>query len=117
MKKARFDVSLMPSRALRVAYGTSPPIPASVSYWQAPVISFFDNTLALPVGPAIGDRYVALVTAHGWTAFHIYQWNGAAWANTTPKSGYVVIDNSTNQCYQFYAGIWNNFTDGGNAAG
>ena len=27
----------------------------------------------------IGDRYIAKVTANGWTANYIYEWNGATW--------------------------------------
>jgi hypothetical protein len=40
--------------------------------WKEPVISLYDNTSGLPPA-AIGDRYIALVTAHGWTAGHIYE--------------------------------------------
>jgi anti-sigma regulatory factor (Ser/Thr protein kinase) len=45
------------------------------------IAPLFDNTLALPVGPAIGDTYTAQVTAQGWAAGYIYRWNGTDWIN------------------------------------
>lgn len=38
----------------------------------------------------IGDRYIALVTAHGWTKNYIYEWNGVGWDETIPAPGDVV---------------------------
>lgn len=45
---------------------------------DAPV---FDNTLALPVLPAVGDAYTALADANTWAAGYIYRWNGVEWLN------------------------------------
>lgn len=61
--------------------------------WKEPVISIFDNTAALPASPAIGDRYIALVTANGWTANHIYEYTSAANSWTNSSTG---IDTSSN---------------------
>jgi len=60
-------------------------------FWQVPVISIFDNTAALPVGPSVGDRYIALVTANGWTIDNIYEYNGATWDETTVIDGMGVV--------------------------
>jgi len=59
--------------------------------WLVPVISIFDNTAALPVGPAVGDRYIAEVTANGWTENRIYEWDGAAWLSYTPEQNDAVV--------------------------
>lgn len=46
-------------------------------------VSTFNNTVALPVSPAVGDTYKALVTANGWTANRYYEWSGAAWIDVS----------------------------------
>jgi len=43
----------------------------------------YDPTPGLPSNPCIGDTYTATLTASGWTAAKIYQWNGSAWADVT----------------------------------
>jgi hypothetical protein len=60
-------------------------------FWQVPVISIFDNTLALPVGPSVGDRYISLVTANGWTKDNIYDYNGATWDQTIVIEGMATV--------------------------
>jgi hypothetical protein len=52
----------------------------------------------------IGDRYIALVTAHGWTANYIYEWNGATWDETIPSEGDVVFVTDIGADYTFTAG-------------
>jgi hypothetical protein len=41
-------------------------------YWLDPVLSIFDNSGGLPSSPVPGSRYIAMVTAHGWIANHVY---------------------------------------------
>lgn len=65
--------------------------------WQESVLSRFDNTAATPASPADGARYWALVTANGWTANRIYEWQAGndAWADVVPTAGlevYVIAD-------------------------
>jgi hypothetical protein len=55
----------------------------------------------------IGDRYIALVTAHGWTATYIYEWNGATWDETIPVAGDVVYVTDVGADYTFSgSGTW-----------
>lgn len=79
--------------------------------WQKSVISIFDPTSALPVGPKLSDRYISGATARGWTATYIYEYNGTGWDETAPKSGYAVWVLSgaiTPENYLFYlSGVWN----------
>jgi hypothetical protein len=77
--------------------------------WLDPIIEIFDNTAALPVAPAIGDRYIALVSANGWTINHIYEWNTGAWVDTTPISGMMVYDNDTAVPYLYSGVAWGAF--------
>ncbi len=64
-----------------IAYGVS---------WQEPVINFWDFTIP-PVGPAIGDRYVASTNGGGTTRNYIYEWNGASWLEYIPRDGWVAF--------------------------
>jgi len=41
----------------------------------------WNPTPGLPVGPSVGDTYLSLATARGWTINHIYRWNGSTWAD------------------------------------
>lgn len=81
-------------------------------YYLIPIISVFDNTLALPVGPAVGDRYIAKVTANGWTIDHIYEWNGSIWIDTAPVYGMTVFNNLQGAFYTYEGGIWFNLVLG-----
>lgn len=56
----------------------------------ASVISIYDNSSALPSTPTVGNRYIAHVTANGWTLNHIYEWNGSSWTHTIPAIGMVL---------------------------
>lgn len=67
-------------------------IAPSWQHWLPPVLDFFDNTIALPVGPAAGDRHIAGTTANGWTVNRIYEWSGLAWIEYTPVTGDAVVD-------------------------
>jgi hypothetical protein len=64
-----------------------------------PVLSIFDNTLALPIAPSQHDRYIAQVTAHGWTFNRIYEYIGAAWVEFIPLYGMIVYVISENHLY------------------
>jgi hypothetical protein len=70
-------------------------------YWIDPVLSIFDNNSALPVGPTIGDRYIAKVTANGWVANYVYQWSGSIWVPTVPLDGMACIVRADNIIYDF----------------
>ena len=52
----------------------------------------------------IGDRYIAKVTANGWTANYIYTWNGATWDQTIPVTGDVVYVTDIKADYTFTSG-------------
>lgn len=73
-----------------------------------PVLSLFDNTAALPVGPAPGDRYAALVTANGWFIGNIYQWNGSAWVLIKAANDCTVIITYTGVvgAWLYYQTVW-----------
>jgi hypothetical protein len=73
-----------------------------------PIITIFDNTAALPVAPGIGDRYIAKVTAHGWTIDNIYEWNGA-WIETVAADSMFVFNNFQGTYYMYGGGVWSNF--------
>jgi len=75
-------------------------------YWQNPIISFYDPTPGLPIGPAVGARYIATATANGWTINHIFEWDGAAWVDTAPLEGMAAYDRNTNFIYQFDGVNW-----------
>jgi hypothetical protein len=75
-------------------------------YWLVPVISIFNNTIALPVGPTSGDRYIAQVTGNGWVAKNIYEWDGAVWVGTAPIEGMVVYNKGTDAEYQYGGTAW-----------
>jgi hypothetical protein len=54
----------------------------------------------------IGDRYIALVTAHGWTKDRVYTWNGATWDEYIPSVGDVIYVTDLRADFTFYAGGW-----------
>jgi hypothetical protein len=70
------------------------------------VLDIFDNTAALPLFPAPGDRYIALVTANGWTINRIYQWNGANWVETIPVLTNIVLVRASGLFYVYQAAGW-----------
>jgi len=74
--------------------------------WQDPVISIFNNTAALPVAPVNGDRYIAQVTANGWTANYIYEWNSPNWVPTVPVLGMMTFDNAVGAPYLYSGAAW-----------
>lgn len=78
-------------------------------FWFKPVISIFDNTLALPVAPAQGDRYLAMVTAFGWTKDNIYEWDSIAWVETVTVEGAIVIVTELSDTYLFINGGWTEY--------
>lgn len=76
-------------------------------YWLNPIISIFDNTAGPPVPSIVGESYMALVTAHGWTANNIYTWNGTSWDETIAANGMTVYDEDTAVLYKFDGVVWN----------
>jgi len=78
--------------------------------WKQPVINFWDASLALPVGPALGDRYICSVAGSGWTLNHIYQcvtagsWVGAT--DYTPAEGWAAYIKTTDQAYWYDGATW-----------
>ena len=79
--------------------------------WQESVLTYYDPTPNLPVGPADGARYLALATANGWTAGRIYQWSaaGAAYTVTMPEEGMTVFVDDENQFYRYANSAWLKF--------
>ena len=73
-------------------------------YFIRPVNGFFDPTAALPVGPAIGDRYIASATGSGWGVYSIYEWDGTNWIYMQPERGMVVV-NLTDSCLYVKGGV------------
>lgn len=69
--------------------------------WQNSVKSRYNPTGGLPGTPTTGDRYIATATANGWTIHHVYEYTGAAWADTTPNEGFCtrVEDEDINYVY------------------
>jgi hypothetical protein len=73
-----------------------------------PIITIFDNTAALPLVPAAGDRYIALVTANGWTIDNIYEYNGVSWVETVTVDGMTVYNRFQGAYYIYTGGAWFN---------
>jgi len=69
--------------------------------WQNSVLSIFDPTGALPVGPSVGDRYISSATANGWTDTYIYQWTGTVWGEQIPNEGWATWVEDENKVYIF----------------
>ncbi len=44
----------------------------------------------LPGTPDVGDRYLSIGTANGWTDGYIYEWDGSVWIETIPEEGQMV---------------------------
>jgi len=75
-------------------------------YWLNPIISFYNPGPGLPVGPAVGDRYIATASANGWTIRHVYEWDGALWVDTAPLEGMTVYDKGTDTLYSYTGALW-----------
>jgi len=45
-----------------------------------------DNLITPPGAPVTGDAHLAAATGGGWTAGHIYEWNGAAWLDVLGRA-------------------------------
>ena len=74
--------------------------------WQKSVLDRYDPTTATPSSPVAGDRYISTATANGWTADHIYEWNGSAWINTTPNEGFAVWVEDEDVIYVYNGSTW-----------
>jgi len=64
--------------------------------WQQSVLEELDTP---PGSPITGDRYLVIATATGdWVGHEddIAEWDGSAWAYTTPNDGYAVWNEATN---------------------
>jgi hypothetical protein len=78
--------------------------------WEEPVISIYDNTIALPVA-ATGDRYIAQATANGWTQNRIYEKNNSGgWGETIPVAGTIAWVNSAALPYTYNGSVWSALT-------
>ena len=60
---------------------------AQVDNILLPVLSFYDPTSSTPASPSVGNRYISLATANGWTVDNIYEWNGSSWTEIVPSNG------------------------------
>lgn len=85
--------------------------------WQESVISRWDSSVALPIGPSLGDRYLCSVSGTGWTVDKIYEYNGISWTEITPDEGSVVWVASEIKALIYHAAAWITFTTGGSGSG
>lgn len=71
-----------------------------------PAVSIYDNTSALPTSiPLI--RYIAKVTANGWTVNHVYQGDFAlGWTDITPVSGMITYVMDVDADYTYNGAAW-----------
>lgn len=74
--------------------------------WQQSVDNFHTASDGLPELPTVGDRYVSLDTANGWTENNIYEWDGTSWVETVPNTGFAVWLESDDVLYVFNGTSW-----------
>lgn len=60
----------------------------------------------IPTPPQVGDRYIAKVTANGWTKDYIYEFDGTQWTETAPVEGACVVVKELFDTYTFLNGQW-----------
>ncbi|WP_428565099.1 MAG: hypothetical protein ACP59X_03485 [Solidesulfovibrio sp. DCME] len=67
--------------------------PEDNAYYLLPVLGFYDPTNGEPELPGAPDRYIASVTANGWTAGRIYQFAPplGPWVETIPVTGALAV--------------------------
>lgn len=85
------------------------------STWLDPVTSIYNNTSALPVGPAGGARYIAQVTANGWTANYVYEYDSdtTLWDETSvTEEGVMVYIQDLDGVYYFTGTVWTLWSSG-----
>lgn len=69
----------------------------------ADVDGFYNPTSVLPNWVTGGERYIASATANGWVKDRIYEYDGAAWNETTPAA-YNSVTNADDGLDYFYDG-------------
>lgn len=74
--------------------------------WRDPVDELWDASVALPVGPSLGDRYICMVAGNGWVKNTIYEWTGAAWSGSGPSEGWTMYSNLDNAVFTFNGTDW-----------
>lgn len=83
------------------------PVDFSDYEWlRPPVEEYYDPTGGLPVGPAVGDRYISDGTAGGWTDGYIYEWDGSSWVEEVPVEGWMVWLIFELAYWVFFSGGW-----------
>ncbi len=60
----------------------------------------------LPGAPSVGDRYLSIGTANGWTDGYIYEWDGSVWVETIPEEGQMVWIIFELLFYVYFSGGW-----------
>ncbi len=68
--------------------------------WHMSVIDFWNPIPNLPVGPVIGNRYIASASGNGWLNGDIYEWEGTTWNREPTNVGDQVYNNATNKPLQ-----------------
>jgi len=81
-------------------------VAAGASAWLDAVDDFHDPTAALPVGPTLGDRYIALDSGNGWTVDNVYEYNGATWDETVVAAGNSTYVDAEDSSYIFNGTDW-----------
>jgi hypothetical protein len=84
------NVSALPIMGYQVANKSYVDSVSQGMVWLEPVIEFYDPTTALPISPAVNDRYIALLTGNGWTINNIYTWSGTEWTEYVPHNAVTV---------------------------
>jgi len=76
--------------------------------WQNSVLSIYDPTPNLPVGPSDGDRYIASATANGWTTDYIYTYDldTVSWVEVIPDEGFALTVEDENKIYIHNGSTW-----------
>lgn len=59
------------------------------------IIKHYDPTPGLPNLPVLGDSYISLVSANGWTSNYMYTFNGNDWSEVIPYINTVVLIQNT----------------------
>ena len=74
--------------------------------WKESVLSRYDPTGGLPVGPNPDDRYISTATANGWNDESIYTYDlpTTSWIESIPNEGWATVVEDENTAYVYISG-------------